>query len=198
MFCVIPVLRLSSAIARVQAKRFLAQGVLPSATDKEGRSGAHLAASRGDLATMRLLHSVGASLVAADNIGRTPLHNAAMRDRTSAITYLVHKGAWVDVVDAAGCSPLHLAARAGAAGAASRLLDLGAAAHMCNKWQLTALGTLFHYVCCGPSRFKYTFSETTFSHRHARSRFRAVHTVTCRAPLTKLAYMFVASVSCLL
>lgn len=136
------VYRCDYSIVLLQAKVFLAKGVSPSATDREGRTGAHLAASRGDLATLRLLHSAGASLIAEDNTGRTPLHNAAMRDRTSAITYLVHKGAWVDVFDAAGCSPLHLAARAGAAGSASRLLDLGSSAQMSSKWQLTALGEL--------------------------------------------------------
>lgn len=101
-----------------------------------------MAASRGDLATLRLMHSVGANLVAADNAGRTPLHNAAVKDCTSAITYLVHKGAYVDVCDASGCSPLHVAARSGAAGACSRLLDLGAAAQLCSNRELTALGTL--------------------------------------------------------
>jgi ankyrin repeat protein len=123
-----------------QIKQCLAKGASPSVTDKEGRTGAHFAASRGDLATLRLLHNSGASLVTADHSGRTPLHNAASRDRTSAITYLVHTGAKVNVCDAAGCSPLHLAARSGSVGATCRLLDLGATAHMSNKCQLTALG----------------------------------------------------------
>jgi ankyrin repeat protein len=125
-----------------QAKGLLTKGVLPNLKDKEGRTGAHFAAARGEIETLQFLYSKGVDLDAEDNTGRTPLHYAALRDHESTVTFLSEKGAWIDACDATDCSPLHLAARGGSAATASRLLKLGAKHHIVNKWELTALGTL--------------------------------------------------------
>lgn len=130
----------------MQVKGFLAKGVSPGVKDKEGRTGAHFAAARGEIETLQFLYSKGVDADAEDNTGRTPIHYAALRDHESTIVFLAEKGGWIDACDATDCSPLHLAARGGAPASASRLLKLGAKPHLQNKWELTALGTVLHVL----------------------------------------------------
>lgn len=129
-----------------QAEGFLEKGVTPGVQDKEWRTGAHFAASRGELEMLQFLHSKGVDVDAEDSTGRSPLHYAALRDHESTVVFLASKGAWVDACDATDCSPLHLAARNNAAAAAARLLHLGAKSHIRNQWHLTAIGATHRFT----------------------------------------------------
>lgn len=133
--------------AQLQAEGFIEKGVTPGIKDKEGRTGAHFAASRGELELLQFLHSKGVDVDGEDSTGRSPLHYAALRDHESTVVFLASKGAWVDSCDATDSSPLHLAARGGAPAAAARLLKLGAKSYIRNQWNLTALG-VSHATCC--------------------------------------------------
>lgn len=130
------------SVCKLQAEGFLEKGVTPGIKDKEGRTGAHFSASRGELEMLQFLHSKGVDIDAEDKTGRSPLHFAALRDHESAVVFLASKAAWVDSCDATDCSPLHLAARGGSAATAARLLKLGARSHIKNQWNLTALGMI--------------------------------------------------------
>lgn len=134
----------------LQAEGFLEQGVAPGAKDKEWRTGAHFAASRGELEMLRFLYSKGVDIDAEDSTGRSPLHYAALRDHESTVVFLASKGAWVDACDATDSSPLHLAARNNSAATAARLLKLGAKSHITNQWQLAAIGTAHRFAAMPP------------------------------------------------
>lgn len=86
-----------------------------------------VAASKGDLATVRAFLSHGVNVNATDRFYlRTPLHGAAAAGSMPTIRYLISRGANVNALDRSGDSPLELAASAGHVEAAKVLADQGA------------------------------------------------------------------------
>ncbi len=76
-------------------------------SDSQGMSPLHLAASRGAITIIKLLHASGADLNATDRAGMTPLHAAVVHDRIAAVEELSAAGCKVDVSDIRGFTPLH-------------------------------------------------------------------------------------------
>jgi ankyrin repeat protein len=124
----------------VQVEGLIADGVQPSTLDTGGRSGAHFAASRGELQVLELLHSKGVDIDAEDERGRTPLHYAALGNHEACVKFLADRGCWLDATDADDCTPMHCAAMHGAEDAVIRLIKARATADLRNRWGLAPAG----------------------------------------------------------
>lgn len=110
-----------------------------AATDRTGKSALHLAASRGDTATMTLLLSRGAAKEAVSRIGETPLHLAASAGHCATVQTLLDNGANIEALNNDIETPLHLAALQGHTNVIRLLLDRGAALHAISHPRKTAL-----------------------------------------------------------
>lgn len=110
-----------------------------AATDRTGKSALHLAATRGDAATMTLLLSRGADKRAVSRIGETPLHLAASTGHCATVQTLLDNGANIEAVNDDIETPLHLAALQGHTTAIHLLLDRGAGLHAISHPRKTAL-----------------------------------------------------------
>lgn len=73
--------------------------VPPSASEIARYEGLHLAAHEGDVAAIRALAAVGASLDARDGNGRTPAHVAAHASHDAALRALAEAGADLTLLD---------------------------------------------------------------------------------------------------
>lgn len=109
----------------------------------------HLAAARGDTATVRELLAGGVSVNSRDTSylqeGWTPLHHAACSGRPSVVRCLLAEGADVNARSKAGDTPLHKAAWRGHVSIAELLLTHGANANATNNrepWPATGLTPL--------------------------------------------------------
>lgn len=88
------------------------------------------AAKSGDLASIRMLLELDATLIEArDKDGSTPLHCAVWKGHQAAVEFMVERGADVNVQnqnDHWGTTPLHAAAHANQAAIAEMLIERGA------------------------------------------------------------------------
>lgn len=92
----------------------VAHGADANATDEQGRTALHQAASGdGTAGAAQALLASGADVNAQDERGRTPLHLAAGVPRLDIVHVLVHHGADVNVEDTQGRTPLALARERG-------------------------------------------------------------------------------------
>jgi cytohesin len=93
----------------------LAQDAPPTARDRVGRTPLHIAAERGDLATIDRLLKAGADVnvqVRSDEArdtdwGNTPLHLAARDGQVDAVRLLLDRGANINARNDRGVTPLH-------------------------------------------------------------------------------------------
>ena len=109
----------------------------------------HLAAERGDTATVRELLAGGVSVNSRDTSylqeGWTPLHHAAFSGRPSVVRCLLAEGAAVNARSKTGDTPLHRAAWRGHVTVGELLLTHGADANATNsreRWPGTGLTPL--------------------------------------------------------
>lgn len=87
----------------------------------------HYACDSGDLSTVQLLVSSGASIEAESLVGRRPMHIAAPKGSREITELLLAKAPAIDVRDAVGERPLCLASANGHLELVQLLLDSGAA-----------------------------------------------------------------------
>lgn len=121
------------------AALLLDHGADMAVADRTGKSALHLAASRGDAATMALLLSRGADKEAVSRIGETPLHLAASAGHCATVQTLLDHGAKIEATNDDIETPLHLAALQGHTRVIHLLLDRGAALHAISHPRKTAL-----------------------------------------------------------
>ena len=81
------------------------------ATDLEGSTPLHVAASKGRRVLVEILRAEGANLEALDKQGRTPLHSAVMNGHLNVCVCLVAELASINAPDADQMTPLHWAAK---------------------------------------------------------------------------------------
>ena len=107
----------------------LRQGADVNASQADGMTALHWAATRGEADMARMLVSAGARVEALTRNGNyTPLHLAARAGRAAAVTVLLRGGADVKAVTSTGgAAALHFAASNGDAETVMALLDNGAA-----------------------------------------------------------------------
>ena len=112
--------------ARVRV--LLKQGADVNASQGDGMTALHWAASRGDAGQVAMLVYAGARLEAATRNGNyTPLHLAARGGRAAAVKALLKAGANAKAVTTAGgATPLHFAAGIGSTESITALLEAGA------------------------------------------------------------------------
>lgn len=98
-----------------------------NAAQSDGMTALHWAALTGDLATMDLLLTAGATREPLTRVGAyTPLHLASQRGHAAAVARLLDAGAKAAPYTSTGVQALHLAAQAGNVEAVKALLDHGA------------------------------------------------------------------------
>lgn len=104
------------------------QGADVNASQGDGMTALHWAATRGDLPLTELLVDAGARLEPTTRLGRyTPLHIAAMEGHGAVVGALLEAGANPHArTSSGGATPLHLAAGAGTAEGVRFLVDYGA------------------------------------------------------------------------
>jgi ankyrin repeat protein len=73
-------------------ENLIAEGVDVSCADSKKRTALHFAASKGDVATVRVLLSHGANPNLRDVNGNTPLHLAACASHIKIVTILAEHG----------------------------------------------------------------------------------------------------------
>jgi len=85
-----------------------------------------LAASEGDVETVKSLIDAGENVNARDEEGETPLMYAAVRAQTQVVPLLLRKGAQIDAVSVNGETALDRAASAGCTAVVRMLIEKGA------------------------------------------------------------------------
>lgn len=99
---------------------------VPSVKQHEEITPLHIAATGGDLSSVRVLLRSGADVNAEDRFHHTPLHMAAQQGHTETVRALLESGAFIDSRDLVGRTPLHLAVRKRCSETARLLLEFGA------------------------------------------------------------------------
>ncbi|HXG90513.1 MAG TPA: ankyrin repeat domain-containing protein [Vicinamibacterales bacterium] len=108
-------------------RALLKQGSDVNASQGDGMTALHWAASHGDLELAQMLIYAGANLRASTRInGYTPLFLASREGNAPIVEMLLKAGADAKAVSATGSTPLMLAAAAGNVDAVTMLLDAGA------------------------------------------------------------------------
>ena len=105
----------------VSADALLSRDILDEVVD--GRAALHVAAERGDSATLTYLLDRGSDPNVVGALGLTPTHVAAYCGRVDALRLLFSRGAATDPLDGDGSTPLHWAASAGKLDAARLILS---------------------------------------------------------------------------
>lgn len=98
-----------------------------------------LAASQGQLRSLRTLLKYGADVNAVDALESTALHAAARNDQKEAIHVLADGGGDTEAADSLGCTPLHIAALRNATSAVVALLEHNADTSKANNDERTPL-----------------------------------------------------------
>ncbi|KAL1967140.1 hypothetical protein VTN77DRAFT_3431 [Rasamsonia byssochlamydoides] len=101
----------------------LEKGATVNATDDNGQTPLHWAASRGMIEVMKLLLEREAFINAKDNVGETPLLKAVMADKKDAVELLLSNGAELGARDKWGDPELNCAAYRGNEEIAGMLLQ---------------------------------------------------------------------------
>jgi uncharacterized protein len=111
-----------------QVRALIKQGEDVNASQGDGMTALHWAASRGDLGEARMLIVAGARVDAATRNGNyTPLHMAARSGKPALVKALLAAGANANAATTTGgATPLHFAASEGTAESIVALLDKGA------------------------------------------------------------------------
>ena len=86
----------------------------------------HIAAHKGNLATVEKLIAQGANINCRDNKNATPMHYAAHSNHANIVAFLAQNGAHIDIIDDRHFDPLCIAACYGNAKTVKCLLALGA------------------------------------------------------------------------
>ncbi|XP_068655023.1 uncharacterized protein [Aristolochia californica] len=97
-----------------------------NSADEDGWAPLHSAASRGDVASVEVLLSLGANVNLANDGGRTALHYAASKGWLEIAELLLSYGAKINHKDKAGTTPLHRAASVGHLQLCEFLIEEGA------------------------------------------------------------------------
>lgn len=108
-------------------KAMLRSGGDVNATQGDGMTALHWAASHGDASMTQMLLSAGANIRATTRLGGiTPLHMASQAGHAQVVAALIAAGADVNTPTTTGATALMLAARGGSAETATRLVETGA------------------------------------------------------------------------
>ena len=108
-------------------RTLLRQGADVSASQADGMTALHWAASRGDADLAAMLLHAGANLRATTRLGGyTALHLASRAGETAVMQALLEQGADAGVRTSTGATPLMLASQLGSVDAVELLLDAGA------------------------------------------------------------------------
>uniref|UniRef100_UPI00387FB281 Transcription factor ETV6,DARPin n=1 Tax=synthetic construct TaxID=32630 RepID=UPI00387FB281 len=121
-----------------EVRILMANGADVNATDNDGYTPLHLAASNGHLEIVEVLLKNGADVNASDLTGITPLHAAAATGHLEIVEVLLKHGADVNAYDNDGHTPLHLAAKYGHLEIVEVLLKHGADVNAQDKFGKTA------------------------------------------------------------
>jgi len=136
--------RRDNAIHSAARRRFIGYGTSPEKPEEFDKA---------SIATLRLLHSEGASLTAALEDGTTPLHSAAAAGSVAVVEFLLPHFPDPDVRDSSGATPLFLAAHHGSYAALESLLAAGADIDAADKQGRTALSAAVEDEDTGRIRF---------------------------------------------
>ena len=110
----------------LQFVTLLKQGADVNASQGDGMTALHWAASRGDAALTQMLISAGGNIRATTRLGGiTALHMASQAGHAQVVATLIAAGADARLPTATGATPLMLAARSGNTDTATRLIEVG-------------------------------------------------------------------------
>jgi ankyrin repeat protein len=108
-------------------KALLKQGADVNASQGDGMTALHWAASNGDAALAQMLLSAGANIRATTRLGGiTPLHMASQAGHAQVVAALIAAGADTNLATSTGATALMLAARSGSSDAVTKLVETGA------------------------------------------------------------------------
>jgi ankyrin repeat protein len=108
-------------------RALLKGGADVNATQGDGMTALHWAATHGDVDMITMLLAAGGNLRATTRLGGyTSLHLAARAGHTAAVRALSSAGASADTLTSTGATPLMLAAKSGSPDVTTTLLELGA------------------------------------------------------------------------
>jgi ankyrin repeat protein len=108
-------------------KALLKTGADVNASQGDGMTALHWAASHGDAAMTQMLLAAGANIRATTRLGGiTPLHVASQAGQAQVVAVLVAAGADTNAPTTTGATPLMLAARSGNRDTVTRLVETGA------------------------------------------------------------------------
>ena len=110
-----------------KVRALLRDGADVNAAQGDGMTALHWASLNGDLATLNVLLTAGATTEPLTRIGRyTPLHLSSSRGHGAIVARLLEAGSKPTALTETGVQPLHLAAQAGSAEAVAALIAKGA------------------------------------------------------------------------
>jgi ankyrin repeat protein len=119
-----PILNIASLLGETRIlKQLLEQGADINATDPDGNSALHRAASKGQLKTARILRQNGIDLDRQNRKGETALYLAALNGHKAFVSWLLKQGADSRLATRKGSTPLLAAIRSGNPAIADLLAD---------------------------------------------------------------------------